>query len=280
MSMPVTLRLDRLQEALVGVLDAAVGADAEVGWAYGEALWGSNFPSAQCVNLTMLGGPTQFIRNHARGSAVRLPTSLLLTVDSASAGVRYRIQINDFTYFHDALLADSVTDIRDALLGWIQGDTESPYTAAASGIDGITVTPAYAGAVWQTAVSQLISADVTGDDAYLVTRGTRTMAVSMGCFSRGRSPRDGAWALASRVESAFERQTHADFLAAYGVGVWGKGPAVDLSTVDNGHWLSRVQFDVTFAMQSVFTTAIDTIESLDYSVSLLQPSVTVAGTAP
>lgn len=276
MSITAPTRLDRLQQGLVSVFDDALPSDVTVAWAYGEGLWESNFPTAEACNLTMVGGPSYHNRNHARGTLTTVPTSILFTVDTSAPGFRYIITINDFAYDYDASGGDTVTDIRDALLAIIQADTESPYAAVSTGADGITVTPTVVGDIWQAAVSQRITGTPTiSPNYYLLTRGTRVFTVAVGLFSRGRSPRAGAWNLAAVAEAALTAQDYADLLQEFGVGVWGKGPAVDLSELDNGHWLSRVQFDVTCAMQSVFTRQVSVIENVDLTLNLADPSATL-----
>lgn len=276
MSIVLPLRLDRLQEALVTVLDDALPSDVTVAWAYGEGLWESNFPTAQACNLTMVGGPSYHNRSHARGTLTTVPTSVLFTVDVAASGARYVVELNDFAYRYDASGGDTVTDVRDALETLIAADDQSPYSVAPSGADSLVVTPTTVGDLWQASVSQRISATPTlSSEYYLLTRGTRVFTVAVGLFSRGRAPRNGAWALTAQAEAAFEAEEYARLLSDFGVGVWGKGPATDLSELDNGHWLSRVQFDVTLAMQSVFTRQVSVIDDVDLTLTLSDPTATL-----
>lgn len=279
MTITAPVRLDRMQELLVTVFQDAVGSNAVVAWAYQEGLWEQNFPAAGAVNLTMSTGPTYSNRNAARGTLTTVPTVLTFTVDTAAAGFRYFIELNNFMYSYDASGGDSVTDIRDALLITMNADTESPYSSVSSGVDSIVTTPDVVGDIWQARVSQRITGTPTiSPNYYLLTRGERVFNIAVGCFSRGRAPRNGAWALQSQCEAALTAYDNAELSLEYGVGFWGKGPAIDLSDLDNGHWMSRVQFDLTVAMQSVFTRQVSVIESADITLNLSDPSATVTFT--
>ena len=270
------LRLDRLQQAIIEVFDDALGSDVSVGWAYGEAIWDANYPTGQVVNLTMLGGPTYGIRNGVHGVPFVPPSSITVTVDTAVVATRYIVTINEYSYFHDAIGGDTVDTIRDALVALIVADADSPYVAAAAVPAGeLTVVPSIDGDIWQMKVSSGITAVPTlSNQVVLKTTATRLFTIDIGCFSKGRSPRTGAWALASLCEAALASPEHAQIFSAYDVGVWGKGPAVDLSAVENGHWESRVSFDVTLAMKSTFTTPISTIETVNVAIGGSTPSAT------
>ncbi len=273
MSIASPLRFDRLQEALVSVVETAVDP-AQVAWAYGEGVFDATFPS-DFVNLTMLGGPSYHNRSAVSGTPLIPPVSVLVTVDTAVSGALYIITVNNFPYDYDASGGDTVTDIRDALLSIVQSDTESPYSAASSGADGIVFTPDTVGDIWQMAATALMTGLPTlSTNAVLVTRGTRTVTVSFGCFSKTRYPFEGAWDLAAKIQAYLTTPASSDLLGEYGVGVWGKGPAVDLSDLAGGHWESRVSFDATFAMQSVITTPVEQIEQVNMTVNFTVPTGT------
>jgi len=270
------IRLDRLQRSIVEVLDDALGPDVGVGWAYGEGLWNSNFPSGQAVNITMVSGPSFHNTNGVQGVPFIPPSSILVTIDTAVEATRYRIVINDYSYFYDALLGDTVDTIRDALVALIVADVDSPYVAVADVPAGeMTVVPSIDGNIWQMHVSAGISAVPTlAAQAVLKTQGTRVFTVALGCFSKGRSPRTGAWNLAARCQAALVSPEHSKIFEAYDVGVWGKGPATDLTDLQNGHWESRVSFDVTLAMRSTFTTPVEQIESVAVQLLFNNPALT------
>jgi len=96
MTLVSPVRYDRLQEALITVVEDAV-TPAQVAWSYGQGVFDATFPSG-FVNITMLGGPTYHNQNHARGSILIPPTSVTVKVNTATAGVRYIITVNHFPY--------------------------------------------------------------------------------------------------------------------------------------------------------------------------------------
>lgn len=270
------IRLDRFQTALVEVLDDALGANVNVGWSYGEALWDSNFPTGDAVNLTMVNGPSFHNQSAARGIVFIPPTVVTITVDTATTGVRYILTINEFDYFYDAVVIDTVDTIRGDLVAQVNLDSESPYTAATAVPAGeFTVTPDTTGSIWQMSLSSLMTGVPTlNTQAVLKTTGTRRFTVALGCFSKGRSPRQGAWDIVARCQAALTSPTYAQVFDRYGVGVWGKGPAVDLSDLAGGHWESRVSFDVDLAMKSTFTTDVEQIETINTTINFTLPTGT------
>jgi len=270
MTLVSPVRYDRLQEALITVVEDAV-TPAQVAWSYGQGVFDATFPSG-FVNITMLGGPTYHNQNHARGSILIPPTSVTVKVNTATAGVRYIITVNHFPYSYDASGGDTVTNIRDALLTIVQADTESPYSAATSGADSIIFTPDAVGNIWHMSVTSLMTGTPTlSSNAVRIVKGKRLFTISFGCFSKGRFPRSGAWDLAAKIEAALTAQDLVDLLSEYGVAVWGKSPAVDLSDLAGGHWESRVSFDATFTMESVFTRPVDQIEHVNATVNFTVP---------
>ena len=261
---------------MVEVLDDALGAGVSVGWSYGEALWNDNFPTGNLVNLSLITGPSFHNQNGVHGTLLIPPTVVTVTVDTATVAVRYILTVNNYRYFHDALGGEDVDDIRDALVALVVADTESPFTAAGTIPAGeLTVTPDTPGSIWQMSVSPLMSAVPTLDtQAVLKTQDTRVFVVDFGCFSKGRSPRTGAWDIVARCQAALTSPEHAEIFDRYDVGVWGKGPATDLSDIAGGHWESRVSFDVTLAMKSTFTVPVEQIEVVNVVLDLSNPSHT------
>jgi hypothetical protein len=277
MTIASPLRLDRLQTSIVAVLDDALGSTVEVGWAYGEALWNENFTSGNAVNLTMVNGPSFHNQNLAHGSTPFFPPTVVTnTVDTATVDHRYRLVINNFTYFYDGVVLDTVDTIRAALVALVVADSESPYTAAATVNAGeYTVTPDATGSIWQMSIDTLQTGVPTlNTQAVVKTQDTRRFTIALGCFSKGRSPRTGAWDIVAKCQAALTSPEYAETFARYGVGVWGKGPAVDLSDLAGGHWESRVSFDVDFAMKSTFTTNVEQIDTLHVGLIFSDPDIT------
>lgn len=276
MALASPVRFDRLQAGLIDIIGGMV-TPAQVGWAYGEGVFDSSFPG-DFVNLTMVGGPSYHNQNHARGEVLIPPTLVTLTVDTAVVGKRYTVQINGYNHFYDASAGNTVDDIRDALVTNINADSNDPYTAAPTANPGeFTVTPDSFGAIWQMALfgGNMSSVVTLSDDAVLNTFGTRTFSIAIGCFSKNRFPRNGAWDLAAIIQAGLTTTDFSDQLSNYGVALWGKGPAVDLSDIAGGHWESRVSFDITCAMESVVTRPVDQIETVDFTINFTSPTGSV-----
>jgi len=282
------LRLDRFQLAWIEALSDALNAptDVTVAWAYGEAIWNDNIPTGKCVNLTILNGPSFHLRNKVNsGQTYYPPTLLTVTVDTVAAGVRFVVTINDYDYSYDALLGDTVDDVRDELVAAIVADSLSPYTAVATANPGeFTVTPTAVGDIWQFGVyptNRFTVVPTLSVNAYIIIEGTRRFTVNVGCFSKARTPRAGAWYLASQIEAMTTSPYHVDIFTKYGVALWGKSPVLNLSAVDNGHWESRVSLDIDCAMRAVFTLPIDQIDTVNFvSLDLYSPDISQSFSVP
>jgi hypothetical protein len=274
------IRFDRLMKGLYSVLQDGLGSASttQVAWSYGEGVFDATFPG-DFVNLTLSSGPTYLNRSGARGAVMLPPTLLTFTVNSVIPGKRYAVTLNNYQYAYDAVLADTVTTIRNALVALIAADSESPYTALAGVPAGVfTVTPSFFGAIWQASIpgagSALSAIPTLSTNAVLLTESQRSLSVNFGCFSKTSSLL-GAWSIASRIEAILESTDYMETLSQYGVCASAKGPVTDLSAVDNGRWESRVSFDVGFTLQSVHTRPVDLIETLDVTVTGLQPTLPI-----
>lgn len=268
------VRLDRLELAMTTVLDAAHDPAVVVGWAYGEALWRDNFPGRQAVNLVLSAGPGHHEQTIAAAVPIAVPSSLTATVLDATPGRRYILQINEFDYSTNGQAGDTVTTIRDRLLADIVADEMSALAAAAAGPDQVVVTPTPVGAIWQVGRKALDVDVTTAAQAYLLHRQSRRMTCTVGCYSRGRAPSDGAWNLMAVTLAALASESSAQTFARYGVGLWGRGEPLDLSGLDNAHWLTRVEFDLAVAMKSIHTEPTDVIEAAAITLDLADPAVT------
>lgn len=267
------VRLDRLQRALIEVLGDGLGSDVQVAWAYGEGVFDATFPN-DFVNLTMGPGPNYVIRSGARGRAMYPPSLLTFTVGDVVVGQRYTVYLNNFAYFHDAVLADTADTIRTALVASIVADPESPYTAAPTVTAGqFTVTPDFNGAIWQASLPNpnITASVVLSENAVLLTEGRRLCTVSHGVFSKVSSIRAGAWALATKIQAIYESTDYSEALNAYGVGIGSRSILTDLTALANGTWESRVNLDVDLSIQSVHVRPVDTIDTVNVGFSGSNP---------
>ncbi len=94
MSLPLPLRLDRIQKALFETLGDAC-ATTQVAWGYSELAW-ETVPDEGLISLTMVGGPSPFILSGKRGKLLNAVDSILITVDAVGLG-RYVASLNDFS---------------------------------------------------------------------------------------------------------------------------------------------------------------------------------------
>lgn len=269
------IRWDRLQLGLIGALETAV-TPAQVGWAYGEGTYDRTFPG-DIVNLTIVGGPSPSISQGSFGVPLHPYERITITVDFANVGQRYVVEINDQSFFYDAVLGDDVDDIRTALLGLLNASPEyNRFEAEATLVAGeFTIEPEDFGDVWQAAIpaGAMTGTAVLSDEAALLTRTRKTVSIQVECFSKNRTPRDGAWALAGRVEAALQSPRTIEYLAQFNIALWGKGSAIDLSAIAGGHWESRVGFPITVALQSVLVEPVDQIDIVNLTVLGSDPSL-------
>ena len=268
------IRFDRLQLALITVLDAAFGADATVHWAYGDGWWSDNFPLGNGVNLVPRAGPAYVNAGGSGGVAVRLPESVTALVSEAGSH-HHRLVLNDYQYAVQATGVETPTQIRDALLALVvaDGGAADEYTAIASGAASILVTPVEPGGLWRVrATPEITLTSVLDDQAYEVVRRNVVVEIEVRCFSKGRTLREGAARLAAIAKAAFATTSAVEILRRYGVALRGSGGApVDLSSLDNGQWVTRNQYVIRVALQHVFTSPVGRIESADLTLVSFAP---------
>jgi hypothetical protein len=271
MTLPLPLRLDRIQRALFETLGDAL-APVMVAWAYSEETFES-VPDEGLVSLTMIGGPQPFLRSGKRGSLLNAVESITITVDSVTTG-RYVIRLNGFSYFTDGLVGDTLTTIRDRLVSEINGDDLETATASVSGVDGLTLTADSLGGLRSLSLSGPLSAGPPTLDgrSVLVTEGAQNMLVNVQAYSKGREPRNGAWALIQRALAVVQSEDYIETMRRYGVGVWTKGVVSNLSAIAGAHWESRASFDLSIAARAVWVREADRIESVNATLTTSQPS--------
>lgn len=272
MSLPLPLRLDRIQRALFETLADAI-APARVAWSYSEQVW-ETVPDEGLLMLTMIGGPQPFIRSGKRGSILNAVDSITITVDSVGTG-RYVIRLNDFSYFTDGVGGDTLTTIRDRLRDAINGDPLETATASDSGADGVTLTADSLGGMRSLSLSGALSAGapVLDGDSVLVTEGAQNMLINVQAFSKGREPRTGAWAILQQALAAVQSEDYAETFRRYGVGLWTKGVVTDLSAIAGAHWETRASFDLSIAAKAVWVRPVDRIESVNATLNATNPTV-------
>jgi hypothetical protein len=268
--MPISapLRLDRLQKGVfLAIADAM--APASVGWSYGQAAFEQLGP--ELINLQMANGPSYWTQRGKRGSTILPFDSLTLDVTASTPGKRDIVSLNGIEFFVD-VVAQTPEQIRDELIVSLNADANDPWSAAPGvAVSELVITPASFGAIWSAEVSGEIEAlsQVVSGNAATLTQGTRVFNITIECFSKEREPRNGAWALMSRIESIFETADYVDTLSEYGVALWNKGIATDISAIAGANWESRVTIDVQMAMRSALVRPVDHIETVLGTINAL-----------
>lgn len=280
MALGTVLRLDRFQQAIFDALSDSLGSGIDVGWAYGQAAFEQR--GADLVNLKMSGGPSQWTRKRKRGRPILPFDDVTLKVTAAVPDTRNTIRVNDFAFFKDVVSVDSPETVRDALVVLLNADpTNDPWVATpAAAVDELVITPNSFGDIFSlelvgdlAAVSQTLSGN-----AGLLTRGTRVFDIEIECFSKGREPRNGAWNIMSKVLATFEAEEYIETMRAFGVSVWDKGVATDISAIAGANWESRATIDVQMTMQSVFVRPVEAIETVGIDFTALNSEGTIIDT--
>lgn len=269
MTIPVPLRLDRVQKALFESFADAV-APVRVAWSYNEQTFES-VPDEGLVDLRMIGGPSPFIRTGRRGSLLNAADSVTITVDSVEVGGRYVVRLNCFSYFTDAIAGDTVTTIRDRLSAQINADALESVTAVDVGADALRLDADYLGGLRSLEIFGALSAGAPALNgaSVLVVEGTQAMTINVQAFSKGREPRSGAWAIVSQLYAALQSEAYVEAMRALGVGVWNKGAATDLSAIAGAHWETRASFDITIAARAFWVEPIERIESAQLTLKTI-----------
>lgn len=266
------LRLDRLQRGLFEVFAEATGVD--VHWGFSEVL--QTQLTETFVALTMIGGPTPNLRKHRHARALHPIESVTLTV-TLDVGTRVGIILNAFNYFTDIVAGDTVSTVRNRLIADINHSTNTAETAtaAAFAVGAIDLTADMLGGITSLAIYGSITVGVPtlSIDAVLLDETTHNVLVNVQAYSRGREPLGGAWVPISQCQAALRSELFVEALRAYGLAVWDTGTPTDLSNIAEGHWETRVSFDLVLALRSRTVERVDTIETL--SLELNTPSTTM-----
>jgi hypothetical protein len=271
MSLSTPLRLDRIQKALFETLADAC-APTLVAWGYSELAW-ETVPDEGLISLTMVGGPSPFIRSGKRGALLNAADSILLTVASVGLG-RYLIHLNDFSYYTDGVGGDTLTTIRDRLVDLINADALETATASPSGGDSLLLTADELGGLRSLTISGPLTAGapVLDGRSVLLTEGAQNMLVNVQAYAKGREPRDGAWSLIQRALATVQSEDYVSTMRHFGVGVWTKGVVSDLSAIAGAHWETRVSFDLSIAAKAVWVRPVDRVESVNATLNTAGPA--------
>ncbi len=281
MSIAIPIRLDRMQSALVDVLESGLSGFSPpilVHWARTEPSHESL--GATYVTLDMIAAPSPINRAGARGTLLNPTSSIDITVDSAVTGQRYGIELNGYLYFTDGAGGDTEAIIRDRLVALIEADAVEPVTAAAAAGDALSLTADFDGAMrCLRLVGELSSSNqVVSSDSVTVTEGDQLMLINVQVFSKETAPRLGAPIVMATVYSVLQSPDYIQDLVNSGVGVHSKGVPTSIPAVEGGRWEGRQSMDVELSMVSGWVRPAGRIESAVLTTTLQPGDITVETT--
>lgn len=258
-------RLDLLQSRLKAEIVSVMPGDTPVTWT--EQGFRPPLDGKPYVTLSMLAGPRQTNRSRARARPINLPSNVALTVSQVDVGKRYFVRCNQVQYWYDAVSGDTLTTVRDKLANKLQDSIRGtePYVAAVeSGSDGLVLTPAELGGLWDLNISGSLTAVVGALSAYKINDSPRVATVTIQAFSRETTPRKGASSDMNKIVSMLEDETAIDRFTAAGIAIWTRGVVIPVSAVvADTTFESRSSIDVDFALRSVTVRPVETITQAD-----------------
>lgn len=253
------IRYDRMQAAIVSVLEEAAGVD--VGFAYGPAVFDGAF-DADFINVTPTLGPVGTDRG-GRGFYLLAPSQIDLEIpDAIVVGRRYLLDINRHGFYHDAVTGNTATAVIDGLVAAV--GTDPHFIAARVAGPLLRLTPRITGGLWHVQMHagwDLADLDLS-DQAIKVVDDVADLTLSIGCFSKGSTPMDGAWSVAAAAAGAFESGDLLERLSAADVSIKAVGGGVDLSDVAGAAWQTRVSFDVRLSIPAFIVRPVERVERI------------------
>jgi hypothetical protein len=270
-AIPDPVRLDRFQTSMVTVLGGATGC--QTAFAYGQGVYTDSFPGS-FVNLTV-DGPIFPATTGGRAFIIQPCASVAFVVNAAVTGQLVAVYVNEVPFRVQVTGADTVTTIRDALVAAIAADTGGEFTATAGVAGGAwTLTPTSFGSIWSARKLGSMTGTVTLEDELAsVTQGTAQFTMTVETFSKARTPRAGAMALAVKATTALQMPIYAGTLRDYGVGIGTIGAPVDLSAIAGGNWETRFAFDVVCNLTFSVSSPVGQITTTELSTSVTNPAL-------
>lgn len=272
-----TIRLDRLQRGLVVALTGLTAA-APV-WSEQQQPRGAG----DLVELKVVTGPVA-LQEHAFGRPQQPPSTVVLRVTAATAGERIVIPLNGFDYRHDVEGGEDASDVRDALLVDISEGEEGAITATADGADGIRLVADFLGGILHIgplggSVEEDEGERVSTGDSVMVREAIDYFLVTVDCFSKSRTPRHGATALAAAARARFEDSARIEELDRYGVALRDRGAVRNLAFMAGGNWETRASFDLYLSVASIAISPVEVIEQGDATITVALPVGSATTTA-
>ena len=262
------IRWDRIQEAIGIMLDDATGKVSA--FAYGQGVYSDGFDQDGFVNIEVAVGPTPQDDRRARSTYLLPPTLVDVELSAVTIPELYTMEVNGHAFRYESVGGDDEAAI---LAGLVATTTDETLFSAAVVGSAVQLTPAALGGIWSLLLRGPLVAGpiVLADDAVRVYRGRSRTILSIGCFSRNGSPRNGAWSIAAQCQAAFESADFADLLHDAEVFVQSVGGGIDLSAESGPSWETRVSFDVEIDTPSTWVRPVDRIETITIGLQDFDP---------
>ena len=253
----MTIRLDRVQRALVAALRYTTEADAVL-WA--PAQYPRRALGSKVVTAKMVRGP---LIQHASKYYQDEPTRLTWSISSAVDNDRVGLAATGARWTHDVVPGQSISEVRDALLSQFTSEVLPGVEVSSSGSGSIRFNASgVPGLLWRPAA---IGSNVTvTEDATLgseVTTAPGLCTIEIQTYAAGRAVE--SMSLLSKFMGALGSTNLVSIFDALGVSVLGPaGEPIDLTAVAGAEWESRAMARLTTSIRSYYAAAIDTIETV------------------
>ena len=251
--------LDRMER---GLYEALSTLGVPVSWAYGEPDWEYEAPDAW-VGLRVVGGPRFPRRQHVRATTQQRVSSLDITFPNIGPlDTRLVLYVNGREFYYDAPANQVGTDAAAAFGALLQAD---PYLGLSVSIGPgavVTLAPASSEIIEVAVAGGLVVVPTYADEYLSVSRTTGEIDVEVAAFSKSRTARDGALALAHRCVDVLGTPQGTEILRHYGVGVWTIGAVADISALGYAHFETRATFTVTIHANTFHHEPVDVIEQV------------------
>lgn len=229
---------------------------------------GTQRDAANLVTIQQLTGPSPgdgVQVSHRRTD--ELPDDATLTISAATEGAIYWTMINGREVYTAGVLGDTVTTIRDRLLGLLNAEAGVPLvTATSSGADSILLTPTDPGGLWIMRVAGSITVAVGTLDTYAVTDIYRRMTWTIQAYTRDTSPRNSAHELLHRILTALEDPDSLQLVLSSGVSIESKSAVADLTALAGSTWESRASMDLSLRMRGIAIRPISSIDTVSVTL--------------
>lgn len=256
------VRLDRLQAGIVAWLSAAIPS-ASVVWAP------TGFPRAAegplVVTARLLAPPSASPLGGASTPVRMLPTSATVRVLAATAGAGVILRVSGRRWEILVPALATVESVRDALLDAVGEDPMVSATFVAGGTSRIVITPTTLGDLYGVSITSDVEgmAEVEAMPTTLaeVQLSDVRAYVEIQAWSQDATPRGGAAAALSRLETTRKLQATREVLDVYGLSIIGGVPApVELDALSGPAWTSRASVSLYIGQIAIAAAAIVPVE--------------------